>query len=67
MELRSEAVIKMCSVKKLFLKISKYSQEHICARVKRVWYRRFPVNFPNFQESIFCRTSVNAHLCEMKQ
>ena len=30
---RSEAVIQRCSVKKVFLKISKISQENTCARV----------------------------------
>ena len=29
----SEAVAQICSVKKVFLKISQYSQENTCARV----------------------------------
>ena len=31
--LRSEAVVRRCSIKKMFLKISKNSQENTCARV----------------------------------
>ena len=50
-----------CPVKKMFLKILQYSQENTSARVssfvgirpatllkKRLWYRRFPVNFAKF-------------------
>ena len=57
----SEAVARRCSVKKVFLKISQYSQENTCARVslliklqadaklkKRIQYRCFPVNFAKF-------------------
>ena len=57
----TEAVVRMCSVKKVILKISQNSQENTCARVsffnkvaslrpatllkKRLWHRCFPVNF----------------------
>ena len=53
-ELKSESVVRRCSVKKAFLKISKNSHESICAGVKRVWHRRFPVNCAEFSKtSIF--------------
>ena len=49
----TEAVVRRCSVKKVFLKVSQNSQENSCARVsflikfqkKRLWHRYFPVNF----------------------
>ena len=42
----SEAVVRRCSVKKLFLKISQSSQENTCARC-------FPVNFAKFLKTFF--------------
>ena len=42
----SEAVVRRCSVKKLFLKISKSSQEN-------AWHRCFPVNFAKFLGTFF--------------
>ena len=71
-----EAVVRRCSVKKLFLEISQKSQENTCARVpfliKRLWHRSFPVNFaklsrtPFFIEQLWCLlllklTAVNYH------
>ena len=59
----SESVVQRCSVKKVFLEISQNSQENTCARVsfliklqvrpatllkKRLWHRRFLVNFVKF-------------------
>ena len=41
--------------KKMFLKFSENSQENLCAGVKTVWYKQFPVNFAEFS-----RTYVNA-------
>ena len=64
----SEAVVRRCSVKKVFLKISQNSQENTCARVsfliklqapsatllkKRLWHRCFPVNFVKFLGTLF--------------
>ena len=52
-----EAFIKMCSVKKVFLKIWQNLQENLCARVsfliklqlkKRLWHKCFPVNIGKF-------------------
>ena len=56
-----ETVVRSCSVKKAFLKISQNSQENTCDRVsflikervsflskKRLWHRCFPANFANF-------------------
>ena len=62
----SEAFVRSCSVKKVFLEISPNSQENICARVsfwinlqtatllkKRLWHRCFPVNFAKFLRTPF--------------
>ena len=48
-----EVVVRRCSVKKVFLKISQNSQENTCARVSfliklQVLHRCFPVNFAKF-------------------
>ena len=57
--LKTEAVVRRCSVKKMFLEISQNSQENTCVRVsfliklqawgpllkKRPWHRCFPVDF----------------------
>ena len=64
-----EAVVQMCSIKKVFLEISQNSQENACARVsflvklqawrlqlylkKRLWYKGFPVNFVKFLRTTF--------------
>ena len=59
----TEAVVRRCSMKKVFLEILQNSQENTCARVqnfikretlaetlrkKRIWHRWFPVNFAKF-------------------
>ena len=61
----AEAVVRRCSVKKVFLKILQNSQENTYARVfflieleatllkKRLWHMCFPANF-----TIFLRTPV---------
>ena len=54
----SEAVMRRCSVKKVFLEISQNSQENTCARVsfilkERLWHKCFPVNFAKFLRSPF--------------
>ena len=56
----TEAVAKMCSLKKVFLNILQNSQENICARVpfllkKRHWYRCFPLNFAKFLGTPFLK------------
>ena len=51
-----EAVVRRCSVKKVFLEILQNSQENTCARVsvkKRLWHRCFPVNFAKFLRTPF--------------
>ena len=65
-----EAVVRRCSVKKLFLEISQNSQENTCVRVsfliklqatpatllkKRLWQRCFPVNFAKFLRTPFLK------------
>ena len=71
----SEEVVHRCSVKMLLLKISQSSKENVCARVffnetagvpttslkKRLWHRRFPVNFAKFfKNTFFYRTPLVA-------
>ena len=66
--LSREAGVQMCSVKKVFLEISQNSRENACARAcfnkvaglrpatllkKRLWHRRFPVNFGKFLRTPF--------------
>ena len=62
--LRLEAVVWKCSVEKVFLKFSQYSQENTCTRVsflmglatllkKRLWHRCFTVNFAKFVRTPF--------------
>ena len=48
MTVATEAVVRRCSVKKVFLEISQNSQENTCARV---WHLYFPVNFANFKNT----------------
>ena len=61
---KAEAVVQMCTVRNVFLKISRKSHENNCARVsflikfaglrpktllkKRPWHRCFPVSFAKF-------------------
>ena len=54
----TEAVVRRCSVKEVFLEISQNSQENTCVRVlflikKRLRYRCFPVNFAKFLITLF--------------
>ena len=64
----TEAVARRCSVKKVILEISQYSQKNTCARVsfifssglrpaslfkKRLWHRYFPVSFVKFLRTLF--------------
>ena len=66
----SEAVVRRCSVNKIFLEISQNSQENTCARAwpgtllkKRLWHRYFPVNFCEISENTFFhRTTLVALL-----
>ena len=58
-ELKSEAVVQRCSVKKVFPKIFKSYLENICAGVKKVWYQCFPVSFEEIS-----RTSILQNICE---
>ena len=64
----TEAVIRWCSVEKVFLKISQNSQENTCTRVssrlrsttllkKRLWHRCFPVNFVKFLRTPFLQNT----------
>ena len=65
-----KAVAQRSSVKKVFLEISQNSQEITCVRVsfliklqarpatllkKRLWHRRFPVNFAKFLRTPFLK------------
>ena len=54
----TEAVVQRCSVKEVFLEISKNSQENTCTRVtflkKRLWHKCcLPVNFAKFLRTPF--------------
>ena len=54
----AEAVVRRCSVEKVFLEISQNSQENTCARVsfliqKSFWRNCFPVNFAKFLRTPF--------------
>ena len=55
----TKAVVRSCSVKKLFLEILQNSQENTCARApatlwkKRLWHNCFPVNFAKFLRTSF--------------
>ena len=60
-----EGVIQRFSIKKVFLKILKNSQENLCARVslliklqlkKRSWHRCFSVNIAKTLRTFFCWT-----------
>ena len=63
----SEAVVRRCSIKKVFLEISQNSQEntcagkHLCQRLffikKSLWRRCFPVNFTKFLRTPFLQNS----------
>ena len=71
----SEAVVRRRSIKKVFLEISQNPQENTCVRVlffnkvtgvspatllkKRLWHRRFPVNFVKFLKHHFYRTPLD--------
>ena len=54
-----EVVAQRYSVKKVFLEMSKNSQENTCARVSfliiRLWHRCFPVIFAKFLRAPFLR------------
>ena len=67
-----EAVVRRCSVKKVFIEMSENSQENTCARVsfliklparletllkKRLWQSRFPVNFEKFLRTPFLQNT----------
>ena len=60
----AEAVVRKCSVKKLFLKISQNSHENTCVRVSfliklqaETWRRCFPVNFAKFLRAPFLQNT----------
>ena len=70
----SEAVVRKCSVRKVFLQISKNSHENTCVRVsflidsvnlfkKRLWYRCFPVNFAKFLGRPFLQKTSDGCFC----
>ena len=73
-----EAVVQRCSVKKVFLEIPQNSQENSCARVsflinlqarpatllkKRLWHRRFSVNFLEFLRTPFLWNTSGGCFC----
>ena len=53
--LHAVAVAWKCSLKRVFLEISKNSQENTKKRKKRPWYTGFPVNFIKFITNLFSR------------
>ena len=56
----TEAVTRRCSIIKVVIKISQNSKENTpqaCNFIKKkLWHRRFSVNFAKFQEHLFHRT-----------
>ena len=50
----SEAVVRRCSVKKVFLEISQNSQENTCTRV--FWIRFLILKNTNFQKILRCNS-----------
>ena len=62
-----EVVARWCSVKKVFLEISRNSQESTCARVffnkdAGLWHRCFPVNFAKFLRTPFLQNTSGGWL-----
>ena len=59
--MKSEAVIRRCSVKKVFSEILQNSQKNTCARdsfsKNSLWHRCFPVNFVKFLKTPFWQNS----------
>ena len=73
---QTEAVAQRCSVKKVFLEISQNSQENTCATVslrsapllqKRLWHKRFPVNFAKFLRTPFLKKHLQWLLLKRHQ
>ena len=77
----SEAVVRRCSIKKVFLDISQNSQEITCARdsfliklqvwpvtlsKKSLWHRCFPVNFAKFLRTSFLQNSSGGCFCKLQ-
>ena len=71
----SEAVARMCSVKKVFLEISQISQENTCATVSfliklkaSAWKEAlcFPVNFWIFSEHLCLQNTYGGCFCSME-
>ena len=61
-EIWIEAVVRRCSVEKVFLEISQNSQENTCARVTfsiklQASHRCFPVNFAKFLRAPFLQNT----------
>ena len=72
----------MCTVRKVFLKISRNSQENTCARVsflikfidlkptmllkKRLWHRCFPSSFAKFLRTPFLQKSTGCCFCRKR-
>ena len=67
MELKSEAVVRKCSVKKVFSKFLKILRKISVPESRESGKDDSLIILRNFQEYLFCRTSVNAYLREMKQ
>ena len=57
--MKSEVIVLRCSVKKVFRKIFEKSLEKICAGIKTVCYKHFPVNFEEIS-----KTSILQTICE---
>ena len=69
--LTSEAVVRRCSSKQVFLKISEISQGNTCIRAsllkKTPQYRCFLWNFRNFQVHIFLQNTSFGFFCNLPQ
>ena len=77
----SEAVVRRCSIKKVFLEVSQNSQENTCVRdsfliklqtwpatllKKGLWHKCFPVNFARFLSTPFLQNSPGGCFCKLQ-
>ena len=77
----SEAVVRRCSIKKVFLEVSqKFTGKHLCQRLflmksqtwpatllkKGLWHKCFPVNFARFLSTPFLQNSPGGCFCKLQ-
>ena len=78
----TDAVVRSCSVEKVFLEVLKNSQENTCVRIsffnkvadlspatllkKRLWHMCFPVNFAKFVRTLFFTEHLRSLLLHLR-